>query len=188
MAADDLQDRWEDFDMNVLIPSEIWTKLFWDKYLASYGVALGDFNIGMARAMQKDISSTNSDCFLRSLHASNAIKNTFDINFYTNQSFNIPDIYMHVGQIAIGLTDQYIGCQYDLFLEQLESRFTPQILYRDGLPFQYELIDYAAMLSKLLMSFCVLLIDPERSDFYVSYQYFFDFYYNGGFQNLGASF
>ena len=70
--------------MNVLIPSEIWTKLFWDKYLASYGVCLGDFNIGMARAMQKDIAATNTDCFLRSLHASNAIKDTFDLNFYTN--------------------------------------------------------------------------------------------------------
>jgi len=59
-----LTDVWDSFNLDVLIPSKIWTLLYWEKYLASYGVCLGDFNIGMARAMQKDVGNTSTDCFL----------------------------------------------------------------------------------------------------------------------------
>lgn len=63
-AGDSLTAAWDSFDLDVLIPSQIWSLLYWEKYLASYGVALGDFNIGMARAMQKDIGNTSTDCFI----------------------------------------------------------------------------------------------------------------------------
>ena len=105
-----MTDVWDSMNIDVLIPSQIWTLTYWEKYLASYGVCLGDFNIGMARAMQKDVGNTSTDCFLQSLHTSNAIKNTYDINFYTNRSFNYPDFQNHLSQIAIGLTDQFNAC------------------------------------------------------------------------------
>lgn len=91
-ATDSVAAAFDSFNLDVLIPSKIWTLQYWEKYLASYGVALGDFNIGMARAMQKDVGNTSTDCFLKALHSSNAIKNTFDVNFYTNASFNFPDL------------------------------------------------------------------------------------------------
>ena len=63
-STESLTAVWDSFNLDVLIPSKIWTLQYWEKYLASYGVCLGDFNIGMARAMQKDIGNTSTDCFL----------------------------------------------------------------------------------------------------------------------------
>ena len=41
----------ENITIDVVIPERTWDARFWQKYIASYGVALGDLNIGSARAM-----------------------------------------------------------------------------------------------------------------------------------------
>merc|ERR1712166_41349 len=116
-----------------------------------------------------DLSQTDTDCFKRAIITANALKTMFDLNYFENNSFNFADAYNFGSVIGVKYIDQFQACQYDLLLEQVESRLTPQVLYLNGKPMNYVLIDYTAMLAKLLMNLCVLLVEPELSDLYVSY-------------------
>ena len=105
VATKQLDEFVEGITVDVVIPERTWDARFWQKYIASYGVALGDLNIGSARAMQKNLADTSTDCFKRAVITANSIKNTFDLNYYENNSFNIPDFYNFIAVISVKYTD-----------------------------------------------------------------------------------
>ena len=100
----------ENLSVDVVIPERTWDARFWQKYIASYGVALGELNIGSARAMQKDLNDTSTDCFKRAIITANAVKTMFDLNYYENNSLNIPDIYNFISVVSVKYTDQFQSC------------------------------------------------------------------------------
>ena len=54
------------FDLS-LNSQQLGDPFFWESYLLSYGTGIAEFNLGMARAMQGDVSKTNSVCFIKAV-------------------------------------------------------------------------------------------------------------------------
>ena len=159
---------------------------FWQSYVASYGTALAKMNLGAARAMQENIMWTHTVCFEKALIASESIAHIFNINYYSHKTFNFSDFYNLFQVINVKYMDQYFACNYNDMWGRLNARFTPQEIYWRGNVYGYIMINYTAMLMKLMMTLCIWLVKPDMSPAYMGYQYMITFALYGGFQNLGA--
>ena len=63
---------------------QIFDDEFVSNYIASYGVALGQMNLGLSRSLQFDISKTDSDCYTKAVDSSNEIEEIFLSKNYSN--------------------------------------------------------------------------------------------------------
>jgi hypothetical protein len=94
-------------------------------------------------------------------------------------------------QVLIKFMDQYYACELDQFVGRIGTKFSVQaglfpaffLAISDSGP-----IEFTAMCAKTLANLAILLVQPNWSQFFTSYQYVAAFMMQGGFQNLGIAF
>jgi hypothetical protein len=69
-------------------------------YIADIGTALGEMNTGMCLAFQDDPTDTTTTCYSTCSDAATSIAAIFDIDSYTDSSFNTAEL-LDYGQTAM---------------------------------------------------------------------------------------
>ena len=101
-AVSDILDN-KSFD--IFFASETRDPKYWQNYISSYGQSIGEFNLGAARAMQQEITLTNTTCFQKAIIASNSIAHIFSLDMYENNFFNIADFVNLMQQFYVKYLD-----------------------------------------------------------------------------------
>lgn len=110
-----------DFGVPQIIDQE-----FFNSYIASYGQAIGDFNLGLTRSMQKDINSVSTDCYLKAQISSDGIEDMFKAENYENQTYNWAGVFANFQQVQVLAMDQYFACKQYQVVDKILYRVQPQ--------------------------------------------------------------
>jgi len=129
-----------------------------------------------------------TDCFKKSSIASKGIEDLFMLSNYQNGNFNLADLINLNSEFMVLYMDEYLACGHDEILFNIKQRLTFQPLYgSDQAIYGYTPIFLLSTLMKLLMELCVLLVWPQKSGFWTSFEYFALFWSEGGFENVGIA-
>lgn len=89
--------------------------------LATIGVNLAAINTGVMQALQSDMSSTTTDCYVAATITGTSITTAFNTANFSTGAFNVGD-FSNYGQIvAINLMDQFTRCGFNNYLVQLDQ-------------------------------------------------------------------
>jgi hypothetical protein len=81
-------------------------------------------------AMQTDMDSTTTDCYIATTATNDAIATAFDLTNYANSAFNPPDFTSYGQVIAIQMMDEFTRCGFNNYLIALDQGVSkyPQLI------------------------------------------------------------
>lgn len=97
--------------------------------MTTIGSVLQQLNKGAMRAMQKDMTQTETNCAIAAKATNKAISGAFDLSKYPNGAFDVAT-FANTGQVmALQLMDQFTRCNYVNYLIELDTAFSkiPQL-------------------------------------------------------------
>ena len=98
--------------------------------LESIATNIGNFNTGMMKAMQQDMTDETTDCIVQAEVVNDELANLFADAMYTTGSVNFGEL-MENGQVMlIQLMDQFDKCNFNNYLVQLDLALSqlPQLV------------------------------------------------------------
>lgn len=89
--------------------------------MTTWGANLKSLNKGVMKAMQSDMDSTDTDCYVATDATGLAIDDAFDLLNYAGESFNPSDFSNHGQIMAIQLMDEFTRCGFNNYLIELDA-------------------------------------------------------------------
>lgn len=93
-------------------------------YLADFGTAVGELNVGGCLAFQDDPTDTTTTCYASCDSSASAIAAIFDVTTYTDSTFNTAEFLDFAQTGAIYILNQMEDCKLTPFIYALDNRFS----------------------------------------------------------------